>query len=221
MLDSSTSSREDLSPVRKRAFSLLITSAAAAIALGVGTTAAMAATTWSVSPGGSATAKSGKTTLEDTSTKTVLTCTSSSSSITLKKGHGLPGAKIGTITKLSFTGCTGPLGLTFTVTVNNLPYYLNAVSYSSSTGTTKGTITGIDAKLSGPDCSAVVDGTGAGKHNGEVTGTYSNSKHTLTVSGGNLHIYSVSGCLGLIKSGDAASYKATYTVSPAQKITSP
>jgi len=207
--------------VRKRAFSLLITSAAAALAVGVGTTAAMAATTWSVSPGGAATAKSGKTILKDTKTGTALTCTSSSSSVTLKKGHGLPGAKLGTITKLSFTSCTGPLSLKFTVTVNNLPYYLNAVSYSSSTGTTKGTITGIDAKLSGTGCSAIVDGTAAGKHNGQVNGTYSNSKHTLTISGGNLHIYSVSGCFGLIKTGDPASYSATYTVSPAQTITSP
>src|SRR5215472_2504969 len=43
----------------------------------------------------------------------------------------------------------------------------------------------------------------------------------VLTTGGNLHIYSVSGCFGLIRSGDPATFSATYTVSPKQAITSP
>jgi hypothetical protein len=38
---------------------------------------------------------------------------------------------------------------------------------------------------------------------------------------GNLHAYSVSGSAGLITNGDPVSLSACYTISPAQKITSP
>src|SRR5215831_16469821 len=97
---------------------------------------------------------------------------------------------------------------------------LNAASFSN--GVTTGTITGIHAKLSGPGCSAVVDGTGASANNGKVTAKYSNSTGKLTTTGaGNLHIYKVSGCAGLIGSGDGSSFKGSYAISPKQTITSP
>src|SRR5439155_26309399 len=97
---------------------------------------------------------------------------------------------------------------------------LNAVSFSS--GVTTGTITGIHATLSGPSCSAVVDGTGASDNNGRVTAKYSNGTGRLTTTGaGNLHIYNVNGCACLIRSGDPSSFKGSYLVSPHQTITSP
>ena len=113
------------------------------------------------------------------------------------------------------------LGLTFTVTPGHLPWKLNAVSFSS--GVTHGTITGIHATLKGSGCSAVVDGTGASKNNGKVAVTYTNSTHKLKVltTGGNLHIYKVSGCLGLINSGDPSTFSAAYTITPGQTVTSP
>jgi hypothetical protein len=116
------------------------------------------------------------------------------------------------------------LSLAFTVTADDLPWHINAVSFNSATGTTTGTLTGIHASLSGAGCTAVVDGTGATAHNGKVTITYTNSTHTIKVltAGGNLHIYNVSsGCLGVIHSGDGATQSAAYAISPAQKITSP
>jgi len=206
--------------ILKRTYGILFAGAATAAVIGMSAAPAFAATTWSVSPGGAITGKSGKTTLKDTSTGNALSCTSSSTSATLKKGSGLAGRGLGSITKVSFSNCTGPLGLTFTVTTHDLPWKLNAVSYNASTGVTTGTITGIDATLSGPGCKATVDGTGAGKHNGKVKGTYTNSTGKLKVlaTGGNLHIYAVSGCAGLIKSGDATTFSATYTVSPKQTI---
>jgi len=209
----------------KRAGSGLIAGAAAALLIGVSVAPALAAVpTWSVHPGGKATAKAvGKTVLLDTKTGTSLSCSSSTAKITLKKGHHLSGTGIGLITTIGFTNCIGPASIKFTVKSSHLPWKLNAVSYNKKTGVTTGTITGIHSTLSGPDCSAVVDGTGATKNNGLVSVTYSNKTHKLTVlaKGGNLHIYEVSGCFGLINSGDGSTYSAVNAVSPAQTITSP
>ena len=97
------------------------------------------------------------------------------------------------------------------------------VLFNSTSGVTTGTLTGIHAALTGPGCSAVVDGTGATADNGMVSATYPNSTGALKVltTGGNLHIYNVSGCAGLIRSGDATTFSGTYAVSPKQTITSP
>jgi hypothetical protein len=211
--------------MRKHLTKVLLSSSAAALALGIGATAAMAttATTWTVKPGGAITSTAGTTVLKDTSTGNTLKCTSSKASATLKKGSGLSGTGIGSITKLSFSSCTGPLGIAATVTPNNLPYKLNATSFNKTSGTTTGSITGIDTKVVGGPCSVIVDGTGAGKHNGKVKVTYTNSSHKLKVvaSGGNLHLFNATGCSPFFASGDAATFTGTYTVSPAQTITSP
>jgi hypothetical protein len=208
----------------KRTGSALIAGAAAALMIGASAASALAAApTWTVKPGGAITAKAGTTTLKDTRNGLPLKCTSSIAKSTLKKGSHLSGTGIGSITAVSFSGCTGPAGIKFTVKSNHLPWHLNAVSYNRSTGTTTGTITGIHATLSGTSCSAAVDGTGATKNNGMVRVTYGNKTHKLTVlpSGGNLHLYNVQGCFGLIKSGDGSSFSAAYAVSPVQTITSP
>ena len=101
------------------------------------------------------------------------------------------------------------------------PWHLNAVSFSS--GVTTGTITHIHATLTGPGCSATVDGTSATANNGMVKAKYSNGTGKLTTltSGGNLHVYNVSGCAGLINSGDATTFSGSYAISPKQTITSP
>src|SRR6266480_2837070 len=103
--------------ILKRVGSGLVTSAALAGVLGLGAGNAIAATntgvaaTWTVKPGGAITAKAGKTTLTDKNTGSTLSCASSSGKGTLKHGSGLSGAGIGTISALSFSNCTGPLGL--------------------------------------------------------------------------------------------------------------
>src|SRR5579859_6412980 len=159
----------------KRAGSVLVTGAALAGMLALSASSALAsshaAATWTVKPGGAITAKAGKTTLKDTNTGSTLSCASSSGKGSLKSGSGLSGTGIGSITALSFSTCTGPLGLTFTVKTAHFPWHLNAVSFSS--GVTTGTITGIHATLTGAGCSAVVDGTGATANNGKVTAKYS------------------------------------------------
>jgi hypothetical protein len=201
---------------------ILLTGAVTAATVGLTAGVALAvAINFTVTPGGAITAKAGTTTLTDTSTGSVLTCTSSTSSGTLGTGT-VSGANLGKITKLSFSNCTGPLSLTFTVTNSNFPWKLSGTSYNSGTGTTTGFINGIKSTLSGPSCSAKVGGTTATSA-GKVKVTYKNSTAKLTVltTGGNLHVWNVSGCAGLINSGDPTTFKGVYTVSPKQKIVSP
>jgi hypothetical protein len=212
--------------ILKRAGSVLVMSAALAGVVGLSAGSAIAATnagitaTWTVKPGGAITAKAGTTTLTDKNTGSQLSCASSSGKGTVKKGSGLSGTGIGSITALSFNTCKGPLGLTFTVKTTHFPWHLNAKSFAA--GVTTGTITGIHATLSGPSCSATVDGTGASANNGSVTAKYSNGTGKLSTTGaGNLHVFNVSGCAGLIMNGDSVSFKGSYTVSPKQTITSP
>jgi hypothetical protein len=216
--------------MRKHLTKVLLTGGVAALAVGIGATTAMAvtATTWTVTPGGAVTGSAGTTTLKDTKTGTVLKCTSSATVATLKKGSGLAGAGLGKITSVTFKGsgpngeCTGPGGLLFVATTSastTHPWKLNATSFSG--GVTKGSITGVTASLSGNGCTATVGGTTA-TSTGKVTGTYTNSTHVLKVSGGNLHIWNVSaGCLGLINNSDGSSFVGSYTITPAQTITSP
>jgi hypothetical protein len=206
---------------------MLITGAATALVIGVSAGAALAvSSTWTVKPGGAVNGTAGTTTLTDTSQKppnNTVVCTSSATKATLKSGSGLSGTGLGSITSASFTNCTGPLGFKFTV-ASKLPWHLNATSYNSTTKTVTGTITGIHSTLtSGTICKAVVDGTSGTANNGMVKITYSNSTGKLTVltTGGNLHIYNVVGCAGLIKSGDASTFSGVYTISPKQTITSP
>jgi hypothetical protein len=195
--------------------------AALAIGAGAATAGATTAKTWTVKPGGAVAGKAGKTTLKDTKTGTVLTCASSATKATLKKGKGQT-SPLGKITSVTFTSCTGPGGLKFTATTSASaahPWHLNATSYSG--GVTHGSITGIKASLSGNGCTATVAGASASS-TGTTTGTYSNKTHVLTVSGGNLHVWNVSsGCLGLINSGDPSSFVGKYAITPAQTITSP
>src|SRR5215470_12846177 len=102
--------------MRKHLTAILLSSGAAALALGLGTATAMATTTttWTIKPGGAVTGSAGKTTLKDVNTGQTLTCASSATAATLKKGSGLTNP-LGKITSVTFSTCTGPGGLTFTV----------------------------------------------------------------------------------------------------------
>jgi hypothetical protein len=211
----------------KRTGSGLIAGAAAALMIGASVAApALAATpTWSVHPGGKVTGAAKKTVLTDTKSHLPLSCATSTTVATIKKGTKLSGAGLGLITSVVFKNCTGPAALKFSVATSataKKPWKLNAVSYNKKTGVTTGTITGIHAKLTGAECTAVVDGTGATKDNGMVKATYTNKTHKLVIlaAGGNLHIYDAN-CLGIINNKDGSSFTGTYLITPGQTITSP
>jgi hypothetical protein len=202
---------------------VLFTGAATAVAIGASAGVALAvAITFSIHPGGNISASAGTTKLHDVNTNQNLQCTSSKTTGTLKSGSGISGTNLGSVKTLTFSGCTGPLGLVFTVTNSGFPWTLHGTAFNATSGVTTGNITGIKSHLSGTGCSADVGGATAGSA-GKVKVTYTNSTHKLKVlaTGGNLHVFNVNGCGGLINTGDATQFTGTYTVTPAQTITSP
>lgn len=207
---------------------ILSAAGTAALLAGLGATPSFAATaaTWTVSPGGTVTmTPSGHFTLTDTTTGKVLTCAHTKGSGKFKSGSGLPGSNIGAVTAVSFSNCTGPSGLTFTMTPGHLPWTLDATSYNPAitAGTTTGAISGIHATLSGTSCHATVDGSSATANDGTATIHYHNSlaKLKIRTQGSTLHFYGVTGCKALIHSGDALTFSGAYNVAPAQTISSP
>jgi hypothetical protein len=204
----------------RKSLTAVILGGGTALALALGTTAAMAINaTWTVKPGGSI-SFSGSAQVKDTMTGTIAKCSKVTMSGTVKKGSGLSGTGIGTLSKAAFSNCNvGGIGVK--VAVKGLPWKLNATSFKS--GVTTGTISGIELVASNAICNATLDGTAAGKHNGVTKITYTNSsgKITLLGPGGNLHSYNVQGCAGLIANNDPQQASGSGTVTPKQTITSP
>src|SRR5262249_23948847 len=126
------------------------------------------------------------------------------------------------IKTLTFSGCTGPLGLVFTVTNSGFPWTLHGTAFNATSGVTTGNITGIKSHLAGTGCSADVraaTATSTGK--AKVTYTHITTKLNVLAGGGTLLVFNVMGCAGLNTNGDATQFTGTYTVTPAQTITSP
>jgi hypothetical protein len=188
-----------------------------ALAASVATTAiaAMGASTasaYTVTGGPNFTAASaGQTILTDNNTGSQLVCANSSAAGTVNTGTGV-GPTLGSISSLGFSSCTGPLGITFSVTANSLPYALVATGPTVG-GVTPGQVRGVNARLSGPLCSATVTGTAPGNYN-------NTSRRLNLTSGTSLTISNVSGCFGLLNNGDTASFTTAYNVvgSPANPI---
>lgn len=207
--------------MRKRIGKILFTGAAAALAIGFGASSALAATlTVKVTSGGTYTAKATSTVLTDNGVSITCTGSTASGSIPTKTytSATVP-VKVGTVAKLGFTGCTGPLG-GVTVTVNRLPYSVKVDSKTNGSGQTDGMITGVNTSVSMTGCSFNVTGS--------APGFYTNSSHKLSLTPtlpikplttAQLTISGVSGCAGLVANGDHPTYKSTYTVSRAIKIT--
>jgi hypothetical protein len=194
---------------------------AACLAIGLTAGPALAAGTWTITPGGTVTFGVAPVTIKDTKTGVTLTCTGGSLTGTLKAGSGLNGTSAGSITRGTINGCGGPLGLKFTLTLLDLPWHINLISYDSSTRLVRGTISHMEISFAAPGCSFVIDGTRGGASDGRVNFTYSDSTHQVKISGGNLHIYNVAGCFGLVANGDPVSLTTSFTLTPAQSITSP
>ena len=214
--------------MRKRAGKVLFTAAAAAAVVGMSVAPALASTrlTVKVSGGGSYTAKAGKTVLTDGSGATAVsvTCTSSKGSGKLSNGthRGSAPVKIGTVAKLAFVNCSGPLGQVNN-TVKGKPV-LSADSKTNRKGQTDAIIGGVDVNVSIPSAGCTFTVTGS------APGFYTNSKHTLTmtpklpvkpVKRAQLTISGVNGCAGVVHNGDHPTFVATYKVSLKRlKITS-
>jgi len=200
-----------------RSARILLTGMAACLAAGP----ALAAATWTIKPGGAVTLGLVTAVIKDTTTAAAITCARGSLTGTLKPGSGLNGTSAGSITGAAISACFAPGPLNWTITLLGLPWHINLSSYDASTAVVAGTISHMQIRAKGFACSFVVDGTGGGASDGRVKFTYSDRTHQVKTSGGNLHIFTVNGCGGLVASGDPVSLTASFTLAPAQVITSP
>jgi hypothetical protein len=206
--------------LRRRAGGAVFTLTAAAAAVALGATTALAATlTVKVTNGGTYTASTTKTTLTDNGVS--VTCTGSKGAGSIPT-HTYTSAttpvKVGTVSSLSFSGCTGPLGAV-KVSVSALPYSVKVDSKTTSTGKTDGMITGVSTKVTMTGCSFTVTGRAPGYYNnGDHTLHVTPSLPTTPLNSARLTVGNVSGCAGLVNNGDHPTYKATYAVSRAIKI---
>jgi len=104
----------------------------------------------------------------------------------------------------------------FILTTGLLPWKINARSYQPGTGTTAGTITGVQLRFTDSTfCDFSADGTGAMAGNETVRFRYVNG------TGSTLHIYSVKGCGGVFHDGDTAALSSISMITPVQTITNP
>jgi hypothetical protein len=207
----------------------LLAGCAAMLTVVLGATTALAAATWTITPGGAITAKSGHAPITDPAIGGLMTCGSLTASGTLKSGSEVPGPGAGSLSAFGFHTCTDPLTdavmsarrLVFEMTATGLPWHLNLSSYGNGVAT--GTISHVQIQMVGTQCTAVIDGTGASARDGHVRFRYADATGRLTVltAGSGLHFFAVHGCFGLINDGDLATISATFVVSPEQAITSP
>jgi hypothetical protein len=214
--------------MRKPNRAILFSSSIAMLAIGITSTAALAATgsghayvshrtsttaTWSVyAPDTSEEFTNvASVILRDTATGHAITCKTSDINGTFKDGMGLTGA-IATVS-IDFATCS-VAGARITVTPSGQSWNLMASSYARGTnlGVTTGQLEGIDIAITGSFCSADVDGTGASANDGVASYKYYNNPHWFIYHpvGSNLHIYNVSGCAGLFSSGDPINFVGTY-----------
>jgi hypothetical protein len=208
--------------MRKHLFATVVAVTASALYVGLGAAPVVAATaTWTVTPGGAFTTPSAAihSHLTDATTGAAFLCQGLAIDGTFKSGSGLTNP-IGHIIGAHGAG-TGPLlcasstsSTQFGMTFSHFPMGIRAVSYDASTGVTTGVITGIHITLStapgASACTGTIDGTGPNANNGEIHFSYTNSVFDALrfKVGSSLHAYNVSGCGGLIHSGDAISYRA-------------
>jgi len=204
--------------MRARFIGAFIAGAALVLSAVVASPAAAVPALWTVTPGGAFTGSAGVTNLAIQESGIALTCKTSTVSGTAKSGTGLsnPIASIPASPGIKFFNCSGPFGLTFTVTQVGT-WALNGVSYASGTGITTGTLTNITANIVGPGCNATVTGFVNAKFTNSTDILQVINNYTLLVS----FVDSVNDCLGLINTGEHASFAGSYKITPGLTVTSP
>jgi hypothetical protein len=211
--------------MKKLAIRALFTGTAAGAALMLGATAALAATltvtVTHANASGLVTSTSGTTILKDTRNNDTLTCTSSTGTGVVKNQvtRGTPPVKVGTITKTTFTNCTGPLGIKFAVKQNGT--WNIVATKATSGGVTAGGVTNVSASLSGSVCTATV----AGSVQGTVTNPSGTKKPLLkfspTAPNPNKFVLKIktASCLGVLRAGDIVQYTGSYTITNPTHLT--
>lgn len=199
----------------------LLVGTAAGTALMLGASTALAATTLTVkvtgaTSTGAVSASSGTTTLKDTRNGDVLTCTSSTGKGVVKNQTKTATApvKVGTINSTTFTSCTGPAGLMFTVTQNTT--WNLVITSTTSSGKTAGGVTNVSATLTGTGCTATVTGRAQGTYKNGTSTTKPVLAFSPTAPNPFKFVLKIASanCLGVLLAGDHVQYTGSYKVTP-------
>jgi len=123
--------------------------------------------------------------------------------------------------KPCFPGRMGPV----TLSAPGTPWGINALSYDPAGGVTSGRIRHVHLALSGPQCSAVIDGSSAAANDGTLAVEYNNELPNTLQTGGNfssnLRACNVTGCRKMLHSGDVVRVFLGYDLNRALTVTSP
>ena len=221
-----------------RISTVMLAAGALALAAGASTLPAMAsvstsAATWTVTPGGQYRAQVRNDNfwgILDVRTNTELRCTVNASAwsmrLRFKKGTGLSDP-IGWVRSLSFPKPCFPGGMgPVTLSAAGTPWGINALSYDSAALLTRGRLSHVHLALSGPHCSAVLDGSSATANDGTAPFEYNTElPNTLATAyspgSGNLHAYRVTGCRQMLHSGDLVRLFFGYDLNRPLTVTSP
>ncbi|WP_037906350.1 hypothetical protein [Actinacidiphila yeochonensis] len=188
------------------------TGAAVVAALGLAAGPASAAvTSATVTGGGSFSAASGAVVFKDATTGFSVTCASDTVAGVAPNGTYTTGAptaiRVGSLSSGTFTSCAYALGpLSFAA--QSVPWPVD-VTGPTSAGVTAISMPGAVLHMTGA-CAATLTGT--------VSGTYSDSGHSLSLNGGSLTASAVSGtCVGL-SNGDTFTLTGALIFSPATLV---
>jgi hypothetical protein len=200
-----------------RSAKILVTAVAATVAIGGTAALASPTATWTVKPGGAVSIVTAKLTLTDPKTGTKLTCSSAKMTGTLKSGSGLQGTDAGSIRKVSFTKCLWSKGGNPDLSMAISPWHINLAS--DSNGAVAGTVSGIGLQTTNGACAAGI--LGHGKSGGIAKLAYNDTTNAGTLTGENLHVVVEICGAELYHVGDPINLSASFSMHPAQAITSP
>lgn len=211
--------------IGQRKFSVAGMVAGLALVLSLAPTSAasaeLAADTWTVTPGG-AFSVSAPAQIRNVTKNWTINCSSLAVTGSLPSGSDLPAFPLISIDTYDFSGCTGPNGLTFTFTGNDLSWELFGETYDPAAGKTTGTFfnIGLDIAASNNCVFHLRDSNGDA---GTADATFTNSDSSYEWAGGNLQIAFVNfACTSdLVSVGDQIVFSADFTLNPAQTISSP
>ena len=202
---------------RRKAASVAFTGAAALTAVGftAGHAHAAGVSKVTVNPAGPYSAVNVGTSpyIHDVQTRETVGCTSARAKGSLP--GDATGNSVGTVTSATFNNCdllTIPYKMVLKKTAT-----LVAASPTTTSGITKGSLTGISATITGTGllfCHAVLSGT--------LPSKYNNNTHQLTIDSAKtagLTVKSASGCMGGFVAGNSAYFNVVYSLSTSPTIT--
>lgn len=177
--------------------------------------------TWTAAPGGAVSATA-PVSIRNVTKGWAADCPSASFSGSVPGGSGHSGYGLLSFDQAAFTGCTGPNGLSVTVTVDNLPWDFYADAYDAGRGKATGTFNNLYLTLDVSN-GCRMDVSAPDGAPGSTDAAHTNGDHTLSLSGARLGTtFTNFKCTGAFaETGDTIELSSALPITPGQTLTSP